>query len=203
MASPQLSKASKNTYLLCPVDETLWDLKFVISTAFELNRTQNVPSGWVTDSFQQDISALGFAQLKFLIDAKHPPKGRMLGIRGFDATELFAPHLVIFPNGDEAADFLSPDKSNDKPAGNASRSERLINGFVRNQTLVAQVKKAAKGRCDRCGHRGFKTATGERYLEVHHKVWLSEGGKDEAENLVALCAVCHAKEHFGCKRAYR
>ena len=30
---------------------------------------------------------------------------------------------------------------------------------------------------------------------IHHIVFKSQGGSDEADNLVALCLVCHGKRH--------
>ncbi len=35
------------------------------------------------------------------------------------------------------------------------------------------------------------------YLETHHLVYVSEGGDDEACNLIPLCVVCHTRHHKG------
>lgn len=35
-------------------------------------------------------------------------------------------------------------------------------------------------------------------LEVHHIVYRSQGGSDEAENLITLCHTCHSALHAGC-----
>ena len=35
------------------------------------------------------------------------------------------------------------------------------------------------------------------YLEVHHKIRLSDGGEDTIDNVVALCPNCHRKAHYG------
>jgi 5-methylcytosine-specific restriction endonuclease McrA len=32
-------------------------------------------------------------------------------------------------------------------------------------------------------------------LEVHHKEFRSHSGADSEQNLITLCAVCHAREH--------
>lgn len=42
------------------------------------------------------------------------------------------------------------------------------------------------GRCVRCG-------TNTQLLEVHHIISRREGGTDELDNLITLCAACHAK----------
>jgi hypothetical protein len=41
--------------------------------------------------------------------------------------------------------------------------------------------------CQNCGAR--------RYLHVHHKKPLSEGGDNSNSNLITLCKDCHKKEH--------
>lgn len=33
------------------------------------------------------------------------------------------------------------------------------------------------------------------YLEAHHLKWLSKGGTDTIDNVVALCPNCHRKMH--------
>ena len=35
------------------------------------------------------------------------------------------------------------------------------------------------------------------YLETHHLIYVSEGGDDEACNLLPLCVVCHTRHHKG------
>lgn len=40
--------------------------------------------------------------------------------------------------------------------------------------------------CEECG----KTA-----VDLHHRIKRSQGGSDEAENLVPLCRECHMKYH--------
>lgn len=32
-------------------------------------------------------------------------------------------------------------------------------------------------------------------VDIHHIIFRSHGGSDEANNLVALCRLCHAKAH--------
>ncbi|WP_245612033.1 HNH endonuclease [endosymbiont 'TC1' of Trimyema compressum] len=42
----------------------------------------------------------------------------------------------------------------------------------------------------------FKNKANKPYLETHHIIWLSEGGRgDTIDNTVALCPNCHKKMH--------
>ena len=48
-----------------------------------------------------------------------------------------------------------------------------------------------------CGQNApFLNAQGEPYLELHHIIWLSHGGSDSVDNVVALCPNCHRKMHI-------
>jgi 5-methylcytosine-specific restriction protein A len=71
--------------------------------------------------------------------------------------------------------------------------------YRRNPDVVASVLLRANGYCEHCKKPGpFKRAKdGSIYLEVHHKIQLSNGGEDSVENAVALCPNCHRKHHFG------
>jgi hypothetical protein len=69
--------------------------------------------------------------------------------------------------------------------------------YSRNRFVAAYAKKMANGICQLCDSSApFKDANGEPYLETHHIVWLSKGGKDIIENTVALCPNCHRKMHI-------
>jgi len=72
-------------------------------------------------------------------------------------------------------------------------------GFKRNADVIAEVLLRANGRCEICGKEApFKRAKdGTPYLEVHHKVMLSQGGEDTVENATATCPNCHRELHFG------
>lgn len=72
--------------------------------------------------------------------------------------------------------------------------------FVRSEEVRRQVRLRAEGRCEWCQKVGFKTATGEIYLETHHVISLSEGGPDVASNVVALCPNHHREAHHGKER---
>ncbi len=75
----------------------------------------------------------------------------------------------------------------------------LSKGFKRNADVIAEVLLRANGRCENCEKEApFKRAKdGTPYLEVHHKVMLSQGGEDTVENAIATCPNCHRELHFG------
>lgn len=71
--------------------------------------------------------------------------------------------------------------------------------FVRNAHFVAAVLEKANGICEGCSKPApfISKATGQPFLEVHHKVTLADGGEDTVENAEALCPNCHRRKHFG------
>lgn len=77
--------------------------------------------------------------------------------------------------------------------------ETIVTVFKRNPDVVAEVLIRAKGKCESCGKPApFKRRKDDKpYLEVHHKVFLSNGGDDTVENAEALCPNCHKEKHFG------
>jgi len=71
--------------------------------------------------------------------------------------------------------------------------------FRRNYDVVATVLIRAAGKCEGCELDApfIKSADKKPYLEVHHRVPLSQGGDDTVNNAIALCPNCHRKRHFG------
>jgi 5-methylcytosine-specific restriction protein A len=70
--------------------------------------------------------------------------------------------------------------------------------FLRNPDVVAETLYQAKGVCAECGKIPFiRRSNGQPYLEVHHKIPLSDGGEDTLANAIALCPNCHREKHFG------
>ncbi|TLU53168.1 MAG: hypothetical protein FDX02_09195 [Chlorobium sp.] len=68
--------------------------------------------------------------------------------------------------------------------------------YVRDPYVAAYAKILAKGDCDLCSKPApFLTVNAEPYLESHHVNWLSRGGYDLIDNVVALCPNCHRKMH--------
>lgn len=82
---------------------------------------------------------------------------------------------------------------------NTKTNKRITTSTVyhRNQYIVQLAKKFANGECQLCGHFApFNDSDGQPFLEVHHIDWLSEGGKDGIENVIAICPNCHRKMHI-------
>ena len=71
--------------------------------------------------------------------------------------------------------------------------------YVRNPDVVATVLIRANGVCEYCKMTApfLRLKDGSPYLEVHHRVPLSEDGNDVVENAIALCPNCHRDAHFG------
>jgi len=71
------------------------------------------------------------------------------------------------------------------------------NVYVRNHYVTRFAKLKAEGICQLCEKPApFEDNEGRPYLETHHIIWLSAGGDDSAENVVALCPNCHKKMHI-------
>lgn len=70
--------------------------------------------------------------------------------------------------------------------------------FARNPDVIATVLCRASGVCEGCRMPApFKRKSdGTAYLEVHHRIRLSDGGEDTVENAVALCPNCHRAAHY-------
>lgn len=69
--------------------------------------------------------------------------------------------------------------------------------YTRDPFVAAFAKRRANGICDLCEQPAqFTDKKGNPYLECHHVHFLSQGGPDTIENVVALCVVCHKKQHI-------
>ncbi len=60
--------------------------------------------------------------------------------------------------------------------------------------LLHEIQLRDEGRCAFV-HQGERCRS-ERWLEIHHKQPLSQGGKDKLDNLVTLCSTHHKKWHL-------
>ena len=72
-------------------------------------------------------------------------------------------------------------------------------GYKRNPTVIVAVLRRSNGVCEVCNALApfMRRSDGTPYLEVHHKILLSEGGEDTVGNAHALCPNCHREAHFG------
>ena len=85
----------------------------------------------------------------------------------------------------------------EKECKKASYRKTVNNTYIRDPYIIEFAKLRANGYCQLCGNEApFKNPMGEPYLEVHHIVWLSRGGTDTIDNVVALCPNCHRKIHI-------
>lgn len=71
--------------------------------------------------------------------------------------------------------------------------------YIRDPYISEYAKRRANGICQLCEKPApFMNSKGEPYLESHHVIWLSAGGDDSVDNVVALCPNCHRKMHIVC-----
>ena len=85
--------------------------------------------------------------------------------------------------------LLDKHSCNDKQISNTVKYERSV-------YIKEYAKKIANGFCQLCENEApFKDKQGNGFLEVHHIQYLSQGGSDTIDNVVALCPNCHRKMH--------
>lgn len=73
-------------------------------------------------------------------------------------------------------------KAKDRKDAGKAASQKRADTYVR-------VQQRDRGRCRVCDRVAW--------LQQHHLVFRSLLGKDESENLISLCAECHADVHGG------
>lgn len=88
-------------------------------------------------------------------------------------------------------------EESEEGAGESGKKVVSRSGHRRSGLISGRIKREAAGVCDLCGHEApFDDRNGKPYLESHHIKWLSRGGKDRLDNVVALCPNCHRKMHI-------
>jgi hypothetical protein len=60
------------------------------------------------------------------------------------------------------------------------------------ENVKAMVRARDNYTCQHC-----KGKSKDKHLEVHHKIYRSQGGSDSEENLITLCHTCHEALHNG------
>jgi len=96
----------------------------------------------------------------------------------------------------ERAKASSPRSGSGGSSGGSSTSTR--NRYSRSQAVRDYALAHADGVCQGCEEDApFITNSGDPYLEVHHLYRRADGGADEPENVIALCANCHRRVHEG------
>lgn len=113
----------------------------------------------------------------------------------------FASVAALAENAGE--DILRPPDRDPHPSALIrSVQSRTSSGYHRDAKVRAEVLRIAAGRCECCGEIGFVTKGGERYLETHHIVEISQRGPDSLNNVIAVCPLCHRKAHYAADRAH-
>ncbi|UTE72092.1 HNH endonuclease [Rossellomorea marisflavi] len=77
--------------------------------------------------------------------------------------------------------------------------EKIVQNKVNDRSVYIKefARRNANGICQLCGKEApFKDRYGNPFLEVHHIEYLSKGGTDTIDNVVALCPNCHRKIHI-------
>ncbi|MCK8607261.1 HNH endonuclease [Apilactobacillus ozensis] len=77
--------------------------------------------------------------------------------------------------------------------------EKTVNELVplRNLSIVELARLFAHGKCQLCNKNApFCEKDGTPFLEVHHIQWLSKGGPDTIDNVIAICPNCHRRMHI-------
>ena len=85
-----------------------------------------------------------------------------------------------------------------KEKNNVKTSYRTIKTttYIRDPYIAEYAKLREDGFCQLCEEKApFYTKNNKPYLEAHHLKWLSKGGIDTIDNVVALCPNCHRKMH--------
>jgi len=97
-----------------------------------------------------------------------------------------------------STDFERENRLKNAPE-NPEKLQVISTGFKRNADIIVEVLIRANGVCEMCKKPApfIRKSDGTPYLEVHHWIPLSEGGKDTVENAGALCPNCHREVHFG------
>jgi 5-methylcytosine-specific restriction endonuclease McrA len=145
---------------------------------------------YTLDQFKQLVTRQSFA-------CRHPfyvAHGAAVIIHSYDDAFAEAETIALA----FGTDLLTPQTS--VPMVTNARRARSGVVYKRDATVRNAVLKLADGICERCGQQGFLTVTGERYLETHHVVGVSERGPDTTDNVIAVCPNCHRQAHFAANR---
>lgn len=113
-------------------------------------------------------------------------------MQAFNKAEASAAEMQL----DELYNKVRGKAEKKQPTGTLKKFETQTTYYERDPDISAYIKRRAKGICDLCLKEApFKDNAGHPYLEAHHIIWLSKGGPDEIDNIVALCPNCHRKMH--------
>lgn len=121
---------------------------------------------------------------------------RKTKLQTFDESKIIHDELVESAKNltDEEIQNLLPPNGFIPPHKTITTTAYIRNPYV----IIAALRKAA-GMCQMCGNQApfISRFTNDPYLEVHHVLPLSKGGTDNLTNVIAVCANCHRKSHYG------
>lgn len=103
---------------------------------------------------------------------------------------------IVFPNQKQFEYYLDQLRE-DGVLSTSDTEEIQIKRVKRYQKITDQLKTKYKGCCQikDCGFT-FLQKNGDNYAEAHHLVPLSEGGSQDASNVVILCPNHHRMFHY-------
>ncbi|WP_061464048.1 HNH endonuclease [Peribacillus simplex] len=85
---------------------------------------------------------------------------------------------------------------NEQSTVDSSRKMAQTSAFTRSVYIKEFARRVSNGICQLCEKEApFLDKQGNPFLEVHHIHYLSKGGTDTINNVVALCPNCHRKIH--------
>ncbi len=94
---------------------------------------------------------------------------------------------------DMPADDKNKIEEDDEAEGNRGGHNTV---YDRDPEHKRTAMKRSSGKCELCKNAApFKKKDNTPYLESHHIVYLSQGGKDILSNVAVLCPNCHRKMH--------
>lgn len=79
------------------------------------------------------------------------------------------------------------------------RAKKIQKHIDRGTAVTKALKSLIGAQCQICGWSGFEKKSGEKFIEAHHIVQLSEGTKGSlcTENVILVCPNCHREIHYG------
>lgn len=84
----------------------------------------------------------------------------------------------------------------DNPSNKNTQKITHTSFYDRSVYIKEFARRVAKGICQLCNKEApFLDNQGKPFLEVHHIHYLSNGGSDTIDNVVALCPNCHRRIH--------
>lgn len=123
------------------------------------------------------------------------PNDRWKSVASGMPLEAEAARIIDIAAARETASSSGPTLDLGSPEFTASlKTERLIEVYARNQSLVEELRLLYKGQCQICNSAPFNGAFGS-IVEAHHIKWLCRGGEDALDNMIVLCPNHHAAIH--------